>query len=143
MEWHKILKLDILKVLNWTKSRENAPLLFGIWLSWRFIEAACKQICNERQSSFWGRICLIDFWKLKWIFKKIMIVILITPYRNGILLPTKIVLTYCEKKIVLVIEKIFWNSRLKAENLQKFWDLWNNLFKQWKVRTIFGNRMLF
>ena len=29
---------------------------------------------------------------------------------------TKIVLTYCEKKIVLVIEKNFWNSRLKAEN---------------------------
>ena len=35
---------------------------------------------------------------------------------------TKIVLAYCEKKIVLVIEKNFWNSRLKAENLQKFWD---------------------
>ena len=27
------------------------------------------------------------------------------------------------EKIVLVIEKNFWNSRLKAENLQKFWDL--------------------
>ena len=27
---------------------------------------------------------------------------------------TKVVLTYCEKKIVLVIEKNFWNSRLKA-----------------------------
>ena len=25
-------------------------------------------------------------------------------------------------KIVLVIEKNFWNSRLKAENLQNFWD---------------------
>ena len=46
-------------------------------------------------------------------------------------------------KIVLVIEKNFWNSRLKAENFQKFWDHWNNLFKQWKVRTIFGNRILF
>ena len=56
---------------------------------------------------------------------------------------TKIVLTYCEKKIVPVIEKNFWNSRLKAENLQNFWDHWNNLFKQWKFRTIFGNRMLF
>ena len=31
----------------------------------------------------------------------------------------KIVLTYCEKKKnVLVIQKIFWNSRLKAENLR-------------------------
>ena len=26
------------------------------------------------------------------------------------------------EKIVIVIEKNFWNSRLKAENLQKFWD---------------------
>ena len=26
------------------------------------------------------------------------------------------------EKIVLVIEKNFWNSRLKADNLQKFWD---------------------
>ena len=35
---------------------------------------------------------------------------------------TKIVLTNCEKKIVVVIEKKLWNSRLKAENLQNFWD---------------------
>ena len=34
---------------------------------------------------------------------------------------TKIVLAYCEKKIVLVIERNFWNSRLKAENLQNVW----------------------
>ena len=47
------------------------------------------------------------------------------------------------EKIVLVIEENFWNSRLKAENFQNFWDHLNNLFKQWKVRTIFGNRMLF
>ena len=26
------------------------------------------------------------------------------------------------EKILLVIEKNFWNSRLKAENLEKFWD---------------------
>ena len=42
------------------------------------------------------------------------------------------------EKIVLVIEKKFWNSWLKAENLQNFWDHLNNLFKQWKVRTISG-----
>ena len=47
------------------------------------------------------------------------------------------------EKIVLVIEKNFWNSRLKAKNLKHFWDHLNNLFKQWKVRTISGNRMLF
>ena len=45
------------------------------------------------------------------------------------------------EKIVLVIEKNFWNSRLKAENFQSFWDQKNNLFEQWKVKTIFGNRM--
>ena len=47
------------------------------------------------------------------------------------------------EKIVLVIKKKIWNSRLKAENFQKFWDHLNNLFKQWMDRTIFGNRMLF
>ena len=30
-------------------------------------------------------------------------------------------LWYCEKKL-FVIEKNFWNSRLKAENVQNFWD---------------------
>ena len=47
------------------------------------------------------------------------------------------------EKIILLIEKNFWNSRLKAVNLQKFWDRKIDLFKQWKVRTIFGYRMLF
>ena len=36
------------------------------------------------------------------------------------------------EKIVLVIEKNFWNLRLKAENLQIFWDHQNNFFKQVK-----------
>ena len=42
--------------------------------------------------------------------------------------PTEMVFCYqnCSdllwEKIVLVIEKNFWNSRLKAKNLQKFWD---------------------
>ena len=35
--------------------------------------------------------------------------------------------------------KSFWNSRMKAN----FCDHLNNSFKQWKARTIFGNRMLF
>ena len=47
------------------------------------------------------------------------------------------------EKIVPVIEKFFWNSRPSASNLQNFWDHLNNLFKQWKVRTISGHRMLF
>ena len=47
------------------------------------------------------------------------------------------------QKIVLVIEINFRNSMLKAENLQNFWNYLNNLCKQWKVRTFFGNRMFF
>ena len=60
---------------------------------------------------------------------------------NGILLPKLFWPT--ARKNVLVIKKNFWNSRLKAKNWQNFWDRYNNLFKQWKVRTIFGSRMLF
>ena len=41
------------------------------------------------------------------------------------------------EKIVLVIEKNFWNSKLKAENLKKFWDHFNNLFEKYMVRTVF------
>ena len=41
-------------------------------------------------------------------------------WRNGNLLP-KLFWPIWEK-IVLMIEKNFWNSRLKAKNLQKFWD---------------------
>ena len=32
------------------------------------------------------------------------------------------VLTYCEQKIVLVIEKNFWNLMLTTEKFQNFWD---------------------
>ena len=47
------------------------------------------------------------------------------------------------RKNILVIEKNFWNSRLKAENLKNVCDHKNDLFEQWKVSTIFENRMLF
>ena len=39
---------------------------------------------------------------------------------NGILLPKLFCLLW--EKNVLVIEKNFWNSRLKAKNLPNFWD---------------------
>ena len=55
---------------------------------------------------------------------------------------SKIVLTYC-KKNGLVIEKKFGNWWLNASSLQKFWDQYNNLFKQWKVRTIFETECFF
>ena len=59
----------------------------------------------------------------------------------GVLLP-KLFWHTVRNTIVLVIEKNFWNSRLNAENFWNFWDHLNNLFKQWKVRTIFGNLFL-
>ena len=34
-------------------------------------------------------------------------------------------------------EKTFDNSRLKAKNLQDFWDQCNNFFNYWNVNTIF------
>ena len=42
---------------------------------------------------------------------------------------SKIVQTYCEK--------FFEIRKLKVENLQNFWDHYNNLLEQWKVSTIF------
>ena len=53
------------------------------------------------------------------------------------------VLTFCEKKIVFVIEKHFWSSRLKTKNLQSCWDHWNNIFEQWRVSTIFETEFFF
>mgnify|MGYP007086847449 CR=1 FL=1 len=61
--------------------------------------------------------------------------------KNGILLP-KLFWLSMKKKIVLVIEKNVWNSRLKAENLQTFWDPKNNLFKQLLVTKCFFNMFL-
>ena len=48
----------------------------------------------------------------------------------GKVLPKFLVMVFCYQncsdplweKIILLIEKNFWNSRLKAENLQNFWD---------------------
>ena len=44
------------------------------------------------------------------------------------------VLTFCEKKNVLMIEKNFWNSRLKFAN---HLSSKNKLFEHWIVTTIF------
>ena len=66
--------------------------------------------------------------------------------KNGILLP-KLFWPTVRKKCSsdweknLKLEAEGW--RLKAQNVQKIWDHKNNLFKQWKFRTIFDNRMLF
>ena len=76
------------------------------------------QLClSNRQVLFhWYLAC----WTLAWRSRPNSIYIVLVQQQWYFV--TKIVLTYCEKKIVLVIEKNFWNSRLKAENLQNFWD---------------------
>ena len=53
-------------------------------------------------------------------------------WRNCILLP---------KLFRPTVRKNCSSDREKL--LQNFWDHYNNSFKQWKIRTIFGNRMLF
>ena len=60
---------------------------------------------------------------------------------NGILLP-KLFWPTVRKNCSSDREK---HLKFEAEGWEfsKFWDHLNNLFKQWKVRTIFGNRMLF
>ena len=88
-------------------------------------------------------------WKLSWMIQRPFLrmeagiswtleVIFEIFWKYGMYLVSKIVLTY---QIVLVIEKNLWNSRLKAQNLQRFWDHLSNLFKLWNVRIISGNRM--
>ena len=55
---------------------------------------------------------------------------------NGILLP-KLIWRTLGKNCSNDRESV----RLKAKNLQEFWDQANNLLKQWKVRTIFNFKM--
>ena len=43
----------------------------------------------------------------------------------------------CEKNVFL-IEKNFWKFETESQDFAKFLRItWNNLFKQWKVRTLF------
>ena len=53
---------------------------------------------------------------------------------------SKIVLTYCEKKCSIVQEKL-GKCEAEGQEVAKFLRSLEQLFKQWKVGTIFGNRM--
>ena len=61
---------------------------------------------------------------------------------------SKIVLTLCEKNIGVVIEKNFWNSRLKAKNLQKKFQITRTIYsdsersEQFLVTECFFNLFL-
>ena len=96
-----------------------------------------------------------SFWSLLWYFPKVFVMrgivnkvwniisITINIIIGMFVFPveywhfvSKIILTCCEKKIVLVIQKNFWNSRLKAENLQKFFWITRTIFFSQQVRII-------
>ena len=74
--------------------------------------------------------------ELEWQFRKIWICHRLSYYCNsrylhfkqvsGILLPKLFWLAM--RKNCSSDRDFFWNSEPKAENLQKFWDDWNNLF---------------
>ena len=94
----------------------------------------------------WREKCLIYwFWLYKvvkdYFFFQIFVAFSEYLNLNGILLPKLFWPTV--RKNCSSDREIFWNSRLKAENLQKFCDHQNNLFKQWKGRTILGNKCSF
>ena len=55
----------------------------------------------------------------------------------------KIVLTYCEKKLFYWSKKLLKFDAVDQEFAKILRSLEQFSFKQWKVRTIFGNRMLF
>ena len=80
--------------------------------------------CTERANKMTNS-CLVGFFLL---FKYLVV--------------SKIVVTYFEKKNVLVIKNNFWNSRLKAENLQNFWDHYIFILTV-KGQYNFWNRILF
>ena len=42
-----------------------------------------------------------------------------------------------------MIEKNFWNSRLKADHLEIFWNHYNILFKKWKGSKRFETKCFF
>ena len=113
----KNLPWDILNDLfetNWSLNHTKKLTPHLSWHSWRQCRKCCQFVA-----------------KTSWLFQ-------LTPARYWYFV-TKIVLTHCTvwRNCSSDWEKLL-KFRLKAENLQKIWDHKNNLFKQWKVRTIFG-----
>ena len=112
---------------------------------WHLKSLKTREFCLLHDGSFnFLQLSLTQFRDFLFAFcfyKRKSFVNCLFDFGNGILLPK--LFWHTVKKKVLVIEKNFWNLRLKVENLQNFWDHLNNLFKQWKVRTISCNRILF
>ena len=88
---------------------------------------------------FWGRIYTKSQYSK--IHIQISMYLIKKKCRDGILLP-KLFWPTVRKKFGSDREKPL-KFEAEGENFQIFWDHKNNLFKQWKARTIFSNRMLF
>ena len=140
--------------------------IFG-WKIYNQIEPSFMScFCGKKQHAtniLWQLMwCSYILWQ-RWIFPRWLL--LITKYfifctrywiifrqcNEGMVFAPELQMIFCYQncsdllweKNAQVINKNFWNSRPSASNFQTFWDHLNNLFQQWKVRTISGNRMLF
>ena len=116
----------------WEKSRDSTPNSKQLEdIKWCVKSKKWKALDTRSRSQHKKYFCLkklfLSIIQLRCISKRR------PPSIHSILLP----------KLFWPTEKNFWNSRLNAENLQNIWDHLNNLFKQWKVRPISGNRILF
>ena len=117
-------------------------LLFGHWI--HFIDfMSIFYLIHIASFVRWGLFSspffVIFFFEMSKLWNAILSIV--KPSLNSPLVFC-IKMVFCYRNCSSDWEKKNWNSRLKAENLQNFWDHQNNLFKQWKLRTIFGNGML-
>ena len=100
-------------------------------LKFKYLCTFYKVYCSNRYTEILPNLCLQS-----WLFNSLEEKV--SSFRHTSII-NSLTMVFCYQncsdllweKIVLVIEENFWNSRL------------SNLFKQWKVRAIFGNRMLF
>ena len=96
---------------------------FGYVFIQKIIMFKCKRILNLN-NFFRIRFSIIRSIKLRiWIYvlNQATLVLRDELWKEKWYFVSKIGLTYCEKKMFPLIEKNFWNSKLKAENFKMFW----------------------
>ena len=135
------MKIQIKKTIQ-KSQRDKSILLVANRVEAGIRTRDFSPISHERQRHLWfmGKFTQHFFlsWKVKILFMDSFSSKLWKWY-----FVTKILFWPTVRKNCFSDRENFWNSRRKVENLQNFWDHQKNLFKQWKVRIIFGNRMLF
>ena len=113
--WPKLLNSAIIifaqfwKFESQNKKTHNSKLNFQIYIIW-------KQTLLWIKTSVVTKIYFCDPFKTQSTKKKL------SGKRTTMVFCYQNCSDLLWEKIVVVIEKIFWNSRLKAENLQNFWD---------------------